>query len=56
LAGGDAAFKALQPGPKLDGILGMAAQISFRTVALLPAILLIVFAAIWLYDRSTKRV
>ena len=55
LAGGDAAFRALQPGPELDRILGMAAQISFRTVALLPAILLIVFAAIRLYDRSSKR-
>jgi hypothetical protein len=31
---------------------GMAAQISFRAVAILPAILLVVFGAIWLYDRS----
>ncbi len=31
---------------------GMAAQISFRAVAILPAILLFVFGAIWLYDRS----
>jgi MFS family permease len=31
---------------------GMAAQISFRAVAILPAILLLVFGAIWLYDRS----
>jgi fucose permease len=54
LAGGEGAFKALQPGPQLDGILGMAAQTSFRTVALLPALLLIVFAAIWLRDRSTR--
>ena len=54
LAGGDAAFRALEPGTQLDRILGMAAQTSFRTVALLPAILLIVFAAIWLYDRSSK--
>ena len=30
----------------------MAAQASFRAVAILPAILLIVFGAIWLYDRS----
>ena len=29
-----------------------AAQISFRSVAVLPAILLLVFGAIWLYDRS----
>ncbi|MEI9975122.1 MAG: hypothetical protein WDO73_25560 [Ignavibacteriota bacterium] len=32
--------------------LGVAAQTSFRAVAALPAILLIVFGAIWLYDRS----
>jgi len=51
-AGGDAAFKALQPGPELDRALGIAAQASFRYVALLPAILLIIFAGIWFYDRS----
>lgn len=51
-AGGDAAFKALQPGPELDRVLGIAAQTSFRDVAILPAFLLIVFAAIWFYDRS----
>ena len=52
LAGSDAAFRALPPGAELDRILGIAAQTSFRTVAVLPAILLFVFAAIWLYDRS----
>ena len=51
-AGGDAAFQALQPGPELDRVLGIAAQTSFRDVAILPAILLLVFGAIWLYDRS----
>jgi MFS family permease len=51
LAGGDAAFKALT-GDKLDQVLGMASQASFQAVAILPAILLIVFGAIWLYDRS----
>ena len=30
----------------------LAAQASFRAVAILPAVLLIVFGAIWLYDRS----
>jgi hypothetical protein len=52
VAGGEAAFKALQPGAELDGVLGTAAQASFRDVAILPAILLIVFGAIWMYDRS----
>ena len=50
-AGGDAAFKALS-GDRLNEVLGMAAQASFRAVAILPAILLIVFGAIWLHDRS----
>jgi len=30
----------------------VASQMSFRVVAILPAILLLVFGAIWLYDRS----
>jgi fucose permease len=51
-AGGAAAFAALQPGPELERVLGLAAQASFRYVAVLPAILLVVFGAIWLYDRS----
>ncbi len=51
VAGGEAAFSALQPGPELERVLGIAAQTSFRAVAVLPAILLIVFGGIWLYDR-----
>jgi MFS family permease len=51
LAGGDAAFNTLQ-GDALNTVLGQAAQQSFRAVAILPAILLVVFGAIWLYDRS----
>lgn len=51
LAGSDAAFKALT-GDQLDQVLGAASQASFQAVAILPAILLIVFGAIWFYDRS----
>lgn len=51
LAGGDAAFNALSP-DRLNDILGIAGQTSFRYVAILPAILLLVFGAIWLYERS----
>jgi MFS family permease len=51
-AGGAAAFQSLQPGPELDRVLSLAAQASFRRVAILPAFLLIVFGAVWLYDRS----
>ncbi len=51
LAGGDAAFNVLT-GERLDSILGAAAQTSFRYVAILPAILLLVFGAIWLFEKS----
>ncbi|PYK00920.1 MAG: MFS transporter [Verrucomicrobia bacterium] len=50
-AGGAAAFKALT-GDRLNEVLGIAAQTSFRVVAVLPAILLAVFGGIWLYDKS----
>jgi len=50
-AGGDEAFKALS-GDKLNDVLVYASQHSFRMVAILPAILLFVFGAIWLYDKS----
>ena len=50
-AGGEAAFKALTGGD-LDRVLGVASQHSFRMVAFLPAILLLVFGAIYLYDRA----
>jgi len=50
-AGGEKAF-ALLSGDKLNEVLGQASQVSFRSVAILPAALLIVFAVIWLYDRK----
>lgn len=51
LAGGEAAYQSLT-GDALSTIEGAAGQASFRAVAILPAILLVVFGAIWLYDRS----
>ena len=39
-------------GADLDRVKGIAAQTSFERVAILPALLLFVFGAIWLYDRS----
>jgi MFS family permease len=51
-AGGLAAFQSLTPGPELDRVLGLAAQASFRVVALCPAFLLLVFGALWFYDKS----
>jgi hypothetical protein len=53
-AGGEAAFNALPQGPELERILGIAAQTSFRAVAILPAVLLAVFGGIWFYDRSKR--
>ena len=50
-AGGDEAFKELS-GDKLNEVLTYASQYSFRVVAILPAILLVVFGAIWLYDKA----
>lgn len=50
-AGGEEAFKQLS-GDALNNVLGQASQYSFRVVAILPAILLIVFGLIWLYDKS----
>ncbi len=48
-AGGEQAFQALT-GERLNEVLTIAARTSFRYVALLPAILLVVFGAIWIYD------
>ena len=50
-AGSEEAFKTLS-GDKLNDALVYASQHSFRMVAILPAILLIVFGAIWLYDKA----
>jgi len=50
-AGGAQAFAALS-GDKLNDVLVFASQRSFRIVAILPAILLAVFGAIWLRDRA----
>jgi MFS family permease len=51
-AGSAEAFKAMPPGPALEAIKASASVASFRFVACLPAILLLVFGAIWLRDRS----
>ncbi|HTA19796.1 MAG TPA: MFS transporter [Polyangia bacterium] len=49
-AGGDDAYKLLS-GPAKDAVDAAASAASFRFVAVLPAILLVVFGAIWLNDR-----
>jgi fucose permease len=60
-AGGESAFAALSAAAaggdpaaatRLNEVLTVASQSSFRSVAILPAILLLVFGAMWVYDRS----
>ncbi len=53
LAGGEAAFAALAGAP-LDAVLRQAAAFSFRSLALLPAVLIAVFGAIALWDRAHR--
>ena len=50
VAGGEAAFTALS-GDALTAVLAQASTASFRIVAFMPAILLIVFGLVWLNDR-----
>ncbi|HTM47782.1 MAG TPA: MFS transporter [Bryobacteraceae bacterium] len=50
-AGGEAAFRALS-GDALERVKAVASQASFRDVAILPAVLLVVFGIIWLRDRA----
>ncbi|MFP6685423.1 MAG: MFS transporter [Polyangiaceae bacterium] len=51
IAGGKTAF-AMLDATALDEVLRGAAQTSFETLAWCPAILIVVFGSIWLYDRS----
>jgi len=50
VAGGESAYKSLAGAAK-DAIDSVASTYSFRVVAVLPAVLLLVFGAIWLNDR-----
>jgi fucose permease len=50
LAGSEAAFASLGD-EQLQDVLRRAAQVSFETNAILPAILVVVFGIIWIYDR-----
>lgn len=48
-AGGPEAFKALS-GDQLNEVLIAASRSSFRSVAVLPAVLLLVFGVVWIHD------
>ena len=53
LAGGDA-FETLD-GERLETVLRGAAEASFQTLAVVPAILIVVFGAIWAWDHRHGR-
>lgn len=50
-AGGEEAYQALS-GETLDAVLTIASRDSFQKVALIPLLLLLVFGAIYLYDKA----
>jgi len=53
-AGGEAAFSALVEGTtEMTEVLAFAAEKSFQTIAVFPAVLLIVFGALWIADRRS---
>ena len=52
-AGGEAAFAALTPGSAaMHDALAYAAEVSFKTIAVIPLILFFVFGAVWLVERG----
>jgi MFS family permease len=52
-AGGESAFNALQPGSAgLHEALAHAAEVSFKSIAIVPVILFFVFGAVWLFERK----
>ncbi len=52
-AGGEAAFAALQPGSEgMHEALAYAAEVSFQTIAIIPAILFVIFGAVWFFERG----
>jgi hypothetical protein len=54
-AGGQEAFEALQPGsPEMHTVLAYAAETSFKTIAVIPLVLFVIFGAVWLMERHGK--
>ena len=55
-AGGEAAFATLEPGSAaMHNALAYAAEVSFKTIAIIPAVLFFVFGALWLYERGRPK-
>lgn len=54
-AGGKAAFDALQAGSTgMHEALVYAAEVSFKTISIIPVVLFFVFGAMWLFERGKK--
>jgi MFS family permease len=52
-AGGEEAFSALiQGSPEMQQALAYAAERSFKAIAIIPAILFVIFGIVWLVERS----
>ncbi|MFM5906792.1 MAG: MFS transporter [Novosphingobium sp.] len=52
-AGGQEALAALQPGtPEMHTVLAYAAETSFQTIAVIPAILFVIFGLVWFFERG----
>lgn len=52
-AGGEEAFKALEAGSTgMHEALAHAAEVSFKTISVIPVILFFIFGAVWLFERG----
>jgi Major Facilitator Superfamily len=52
-AGGETAFSALQAGtPAMHDVMAYAAEVSFRTISVIPVILFFIFGAVWFFERG----
>ncbi len=52
-AGGEAAFKALQAGSEgMHSVLVYAAEVSFKTISVIPVILFFIFGIVWFLERG----
>jgi MFS family permease len=54
-AGGKEAFDALQAGtPAMQEVVAFAAETSFKTIAIIPLLLFVIFGAVWLIERRGR--
>jgi predicted MFS family arabinose efflux permease len=52
-AGGEAAFSALRAGSaQMHDVLAHAAEVSFKTIAIIPVVLFVIFGIVWFFERG----